>query len=226
MSDQAGGSRRHRRLRLVARVACWVLLACAIVAARCWWEARQELRLGQAALAAQDREEAIRHLGRALRWYTPGSEANRQAAELLFLVGREAEDAGETVLALAAYRELRGALFAIRTLWMPHSRWLQPANRRIAALMAGQGSRNGAGEEVGFAEREAEHLALLHRDRSPDPLLSLLVVLCFLAWVAAAFAAIQWGLDEAGHVDGRRMLACLAAGLPCFALWLVAMWLA
>lgn len=216
----------RRWLRLVSRVLAWALVLYAIVAARSWWEARRELALGQAALGARDEEAAVRHLGRALRWYTPGSAANGQAAGLLFDLGRQAEAAGDPVTALAAYRELRGGIHAIRTLWTPHARWLGPADERIAFLMAGQGTVNAAGREVSFAEREAEHLALLRQDRSPDPWLSLLVVVSFLAWVGAAFAGIHLGLDPAGRLVRRPLAACAACGVPAFALWLVGLWLA
>ena len=207
-------------------VLCWLLLGYAIVGVPAGWEASRELVQGQAALGARDPERAIRHLGRALRWYLPGLPANGQAAELLWAVGQQAEAEGRPEQALAAYRELRGGVLGIRTLWQPHARWLEPTSTHIARLMAAQGTRDRHGEPASFAVREQEHLLLLRQPLAPDPWLSLGVVLGFFGWVAALAAGITWGLDE--RLRPRWPTAGIAGVLAalCFVAWLVCLRLA
>jgi hypothetical protein len=198
-------------------------IALAIVCIRVAWSGGQEHSLGLAALESGDREAAIEHLSRSARWYLPGSSRVREALERLMEAGRAAEKDRDAAGSLAAYREVRRCIRAVRSLWVPNADLQPGADERIAHLMAGQHTVNRAGEEASFDARKAEHLALLARDDAPDPFWSLLVVLAFLTWVGGGFGFIYAAWDSDGGFHKGPALRWAGVIVVCFAIWIVAM---
>lgn len=213
----------ERPARLVAQIAVVVAVALAFVCVRVAWSGSREHTRGLAALGARDDEAAIEHLSRSARWYLPGSGRVRQALEELLALGDRAEARGEVELALAAFREVRRDLRAVRSLWIPNADLQPEADGRIARLMAGQSERNRAGKAAPFAERHAEHVALLTRDDAPHAGWSLLVVLAFFGWVGGAFVFVWRAWDTEGRFHGGPALGWAGVVVGCMALWIVAM---
>ena len=207
----------------IAGVAGIVVVALTLVCIRVAWSGAQEHRDGLAALGARDDAAAIDHLSRSARWYLPGSSRVRQALEELLRVGQRAEAHSDVDTALAAYREVRRDIRAVRSLWVPNADLQPQADARIAHLMAGQSERNRAGEVVPFAARRDEHLALLKGDDAPDPWWSLLVVLAFAGWVGGAYTFIFRAWDEEGRFHGGPALLWAGVVVACLALWVIAM---
>lgn len=169
---------------------------------------------------------AIGRLGRALRWYTPVTTTDREAIAELWRLGAEAEERGDAATALAAFRQIRRGILATRWLLVPNEDRLEAANARIASLMADQGALDARGRPADRPARVAEHEALLSRSPTPSPWLSLLAVIAFLAWVAAAFGGVYLGLDEQGSVRLRPLAACGGAWVLALAVWLIALGMA
>lgn len=212
--------------RTIAQVALVAGVMLAMVAMRVAWSGRQSHRAGLAAAGAQDWELAVEHLSRSARWYLPGSSRVREALVTLTTLGKQREAEGDVETALAAYREVRRSIRAVRSLWLPNADLAPAADERIAHLMAGQHERNRAGDPAPFAERRTEHLALLEVDNAPDPWWSLVVVLAFLGWVGAGFRFIYRAWDADGHFHPGPALTwggVITAGL---AVWVLAMTLA
>lgn len=200
--------------------------ALAMVCVRVAWSGSAEHTRGLAALGARDEEAAVEHLSRSARWYLPGSGRVRQALDELMALGGRAEAQADVEGALAAYREVRRCIRAVRSLWIPNADLQPVADRRIAHLMAGQSERSRAGEVVPFDVREAEHLALLQRDDAPAAGWSLLVVLAFFGWVGGAFGFVWRAWDEQGRFHGGPALAWAGVVVGLMAVWIVAMALA
>jgi len=209
--------------RKVGAVAGVAAAAIAMVCVRVAWSGAREHERGLAGLGARDEDAAIEHLSRSARWYLPGSGRVRQALDELLALGRRAEASGDVEVALAAYREVRRCVRAVRSLWIPNADLQPVADERIAHLMAGQSPRNRAGEEVGFEARKAEHLALLSRDDAPRPGWSLLVVLAFFGWGGAAFGLVWRAWDAEGGFHPARALGWAGGVVACLAVWIVAM---
>jgi hypothetical protein len=167
--------------RLVIVVAL-VVLGLAAVAFRVVREGRAALDAGDAAAADGRYDDAIAAWERAARAYLPlAPHVDDAYARLVELAGQRRP------YALPAWRAVRSAALATRTLWTPHADDLAAANAQIAELA----SRDPAGASAGgpdAATRKAFHVARLAADARPSRGAAALL----LFGVAAALAGITW----------------------------------
>lgn len=210
----------RRKLITAAAIASFCL---GVVAMRAVLEGRSALADGDDAAARGDFAEAIAKWRRAARWYLPLAPHVGGAYDRLEHLAREAEAKGDVTTALAAWRGIRGSILATRSFYTPQSHRLDPANQKIAALMAGlEGDRADPGATP--AERQAWHYALLIQDPSPSVFWSIVALLGFGLWIGGAFwFALRGVSDQDGLV--RRTAAssgaCVAAGLV---IWLLGLY--
>ena len=205
-----------------------IVLILSVAFVRVWTSARTELSRAQTAQAAGEIDEAIEHFQYAARWYTPFSSASFDAIDALWRIGQEQEKQGKPTLALKAYRRLRGAILATRSMYSPFESRRVATNERIAQLTADEQLRLGHETIRGRSRTElvADHLKLLQDDPAPSPGWSLLVVLFFIGWVSGGFVTIYKGLDASGKTRRPAFAKWLITSLCCFAGWLVALSLA
>ncbi|MEM9492553.1 MAG: hypothetical protein AAGC55_25620, partial [Myxococcota bacterium] len=196
-----------------------------VVVTRAVWDGSSALSAGDAALQRGDTEEAIALWRRAARWYVPLAPHVGRAYERLSDLAQRAEREGDRATALAAWRGIRGSILATRSVYTPHAERLEPANRRIAALMAA--SEDPAvdpnADEAGRAEW---HYALLERDDSPSVGWSLFALGGLALWLAGAFLFALRGVtadDQLVPQTAARAGIMVALGLV---LWLLGLHLA
>lgn len=206
-----------RKLAIGSAVALFCLL---VVGGRACWEGRAALDAGDKALANSDTAEAIAQWRRAARWYLPLAPHVSEAYDRLESLAKQAEKTAQIEDALAAWRGVRGSILATRSFYTPHSERLDPANRRIAALMAQQEMRGPAPGDASREEREAWHYELLSRDGSPSVPWSVLALLGFALWIGGGVFFAMRGMNKEGRLVGQP--AAIAGG--CVALGLV-IWL-
>ena len=202
-----------------------VVLVLSVAFVRVWTSARSELVQAQAAEAAGEIDRAIEHFQYAARWYTPFSSAPNDAIDALWRIAQDQEEQGQPERALKAYRRLRGAILATRSLYSPFEARRVSTNERIADLMADEQLRQGHATVAGRSRSELirDHMALLEADPAPATGWSLLVVLFFIGWVAGGLATIYKGLDSSGRMRRPNFKNWLIISLFCFAGWLVAL---
>jgi hypothetical protein len=181
----------RKGLRVVS-LAALVLLT---VVLRVVISARSELAQADAALASKDLDSAIVHYRRAARWYAPLSPYHVQALQHLATLGSQAEAQGDVERALSAYRSLRGAILATRSLYVPEPARLTAANQRIALLMAGLPP---PGMDAGKSREQLrrEHLALLEVVPGPNVFWTVVLLAGFACWVASAFVFSVRAIDD------------------------------
>lgn len=187
--EPAGGKPGERRRALRRKIAAVLVVAglCfGVVVTRAVWEGRGALAEGDAAFERGDTGEAIRRWRRAARWYVPLGPHVGRAYDRMEDVARQAEAQGDTGTALAAWRGVRGSILATRSFYVPHEHRLDPANQRIAALMAQiEGSAADPGKTE--AQRAEWHYTLLARDLSPSVLWSVIAILGLALWLGGGF---------------------------------------
>jgi hypothetical protein len=182
--------------------------------------ARQELAEADASLAEGKVDSAVVHYRRAARWYAPASPYHVRALERLARLGHDAEVKGDIERALHAYRSLRGAIMATRSLYMPEPARLAAANRRIATLMA-ELPPPGMDAGKSKAQLRNEHLALLETIPGPNMFWTCVLLLGFACWVSAAFVFSLRAIDEHDRwvgVEARRWGALIVLGFGLFVL--------
>jgi len=208
------------RIRILARGMALVAFVLFVVVVRVVSSARQELAEAEAALAHGETDAAVVHYRRAARWYAPGSPYHVRALERLAELGRKAEAAADIDGALHAYRALRGAIMATRSVYVPEPARLAAANRRIAALMA---DLPAPGMDAGKSklQLQREHLALLENIPGPNVFWTCVLLAGFVCWVSAAFAFSVQAIDEHDRWivgQARKWGALIALGFGLFLL--------
>jgi hypothetical protein len=193
-----------------------VLLA--VLAVRVVSASHTELQRGIQALARGDEHGAILALRRSGRMHAPGNPYSADALSRLMGIGRAAEARADTAQALAAYRAVRGAILASRSIYVPHGELLEQADARIAALSAESRARGGRTEAIVLAELRAP----------PRPSLgwTLLLLAGWIAWVVGAFAFAQRALDEEDRLVGRAARVWGTVMVVGFGSWVLGMALA
>jgi hypothetical protein len=91
-------------------------------------------RGGEQALAAGDPFTAMTEFESAIRMYVPGSPLVGKAAARIWSIADRHEAAGDREGALLAYRALRSAFYAVRSLVQPGSDWIARCDEKIATL--------------------------------------------------------------------------------------------
>jgi hypothetical protein len=208
------------RVRTLLKVFALVAFVWSVVALRVVSSARQELIEADSCRARADIDCAIVHYRRAGRWYAPGSPYHVRALQHLAELGQQAEQQGDSERALLAYRSLRGAIMATRSIYMPEPARLKAANQRIAALMS---ELPAPGMDAGKskAQLQREHLALLEAVPGPNVFWTCVLLSGFFGWVAAAFAFSARAIDEDDRwvvPEARRWGALIALGFGLFVL--------
>jgi hypothetical protein len=198
-------------------IAAFVLF---VVALRVVSSARQELLQAEASLAQGELDAAVVHYRRAARWYAPGSPYHVRALERLMQLAHEAEAKGDVARALHAYRALRGAIMATRSLYVPERARLSAANQHIAVLMA---ELPPPGMDAGKpkAQLQREHQLLLERIPGPNVFWTCVLLCGFLCWVSAAFAFSLRAIDEHDRwvgAEARKWGALIVLGFGLFVL--------
>ncbi|HTE51476.1 MAG TPA: hypothetical protein VK698_11570 [Kofleriaceae bacterium] len=209
--------------RRLAAVALVIGFCAGVVVTRAVWQGRGALDDGDRAFAAGDHEEAIRWWRRAARWYVPLAPHVADAYDRLESIARAAEAKGDVATALAAWQGVRGSILATRSFYVPFEERLEPANRRIAALLA---RVEGGAPDPGQSEaaRTAWHYDLLARDEAPDVGWTVLALVGFLAWIGGG-ALFAWrGISAEDRLVPR---AATTAGLMVasgLVLWLLGLY--
>ncbi|MBA3464272.1 MAG: hypothetical protein H0T46_30245 [Deltaproteobacteria bacterium] len=148
-------------------------------------EGRRALAAGDDAAREGRMTDAIAGWEAAARWYLPFAPHVDDAYErLIYLAG------SEHAFALAAWRAVRSAALATRTLWTPHADDLMTANAQIAEL-ASRDPEGALAAGPDAAARKAWHTERLARDPGPSRGGVFLAVLGIGAWLAGIGMVIR-----------------------------------
>ncbi len=166
-------------------------------------EGRSALAEGDEAMTNKRYSDAIAAWERAARWYLPGAPHVDEAYDRLLEVARRDHSP-------AAWRAIRSAALASRSLWTPHAGDLAEANAAIAQLAADDPDAALAGGDD-RATRLAWHEVRLARDPRPSTGAAPLAILGIAAWLTGLGILVLRGVTVAGTLARRP--AVVGAGL-------------
>ncbi|HWN71651.1 MAG TPA: hypothetical protein VNM90_28635, partial [Haliangium sp.] len=149
MTASASGSGRAARRRTLAALGLLLAVGLAAVVTRAVWAGSRALANGDAAQQRGEIGQAVDLWRQAARWYVPGASHVEGAYQRLEDLARAAEQRGDVDTALAAWTGVRSSILATRSFYLPHAERLEPANQRIAALMAARERALAAGDASG-----------------------------------------------------------------------------
>jgi len=179
---------------------------------------------GREALAAGDdwmqrgrSVEAIRSYETAARWYLPlAPHVDEAYAKLRTIAEQTRADAKtDAAVRLAAWRAIRSAARATRSLWTPHADDLAAADTAIATLSAAIEPSSLPGE----ATPESWHSERLAREQRPRAGTAALAGFGILLWIGGAIALVRRGIDPTGALVRRAAIPAGIAILLGVGLW-------
>ncbi len=199
-------------------IAALVLAGVGVLAIRVVASGRAAVEAGNDWVTRGKPLEAIGSFESAARWYFPIAPHVDEAYSQLRALGASEDP----VVALAAWRGVRSAARATRTLWQPHGADLAAADAAIARLSArtpGAAPIGDPGQTTTTAEREAWHQARLSRSGRAGLGGAVLAALGIVLWLGGAAALARRGVDATGKLARRPALvagATIVVGLVCW----------
>jgi hypothetical protein len=194
--------RGGRWLRIGLRVSCVLGAIFFLLAVRVVTASSAELAEAERLRERGDLGAAIAHYRRAARWYAPGNPYSVEALDRLAEIARRAEEIGDSDLALAAWRSVRGAVLGARSFYIPHSERLSEADEHIASIL-GALPPPPIDAARSPEERRALHLTLLRDVRRPSVGWGLLALIGLATWLGAGFAFLIRAVDEDDRIIAR-----------------------
>jgi len=203
-----------RRGVVIAGLAIAALLALSL---RIVLEGRSALADGDDAMARGQTRDAIAAWQSAARWYLPLAPHVGDAYDRLTTLAASARDKGDRTTALLAYRAIRSAALATKSLWTPHAGDLDAANEQIAQLSADDPDAAAAGGNTRDA-RVAFHRAQLAQSR-PGGWPAGLAIVGIVAWLAGVGYLGKRGIDSAGRPNRRHIAIGTVIVVAGFGAW-------
>jgi hypothetical protein len=206
----------------LARGAAVALAFLAVITFRVVYAGMNELSLGDSALARQDREVAIAHFRRSIRWYAPLAPHTARAIDRLERLAALAESEGDVTTALSCHRSIRAGILSTRSTYTPHADAVDRASRNIARLVA-SGPRPPMDAARDRGSLEAEHLRMLRDVKRPSLPFVLLAIAGFALWVSAAFLFGERAIDDDDRLirkEAVRLFGFFALGFLFFVIGL------
>ncbi len=198
----------NRRLLGIAAI---VLAGLGALAVRVVLEGRAALAEGDVAVIEKRSSDALAAWERAARWYLPGAPHVDEAYDRMREVARRDRS-------LPAWRAIRSAALATRSLWTPHADDLAEADTMIALLAAADPQAAIAGG-TDVATRLAWHQRRLAGDPRPDRSAAALAILGIIGWLAGLALLIRRGVDDGGRLMRRPALVGVTITLGGIAAW-------
>jgi hypothetical protein len=176
-------------------------------------EGRRAITAGDDALVQKRPLDAIASWESAARWYLPlAPHVDDAYARLVDLAKTDPK------VALSAWRAVRSAAIATRSLWTPHADDLAAANAAIAKLSAEHPEgAPAAGQNV--PDRTALYAERLAYDRRPSVGAAALAILGILSWLAGIAVVVVRGVDAAGRTIRRPAVIGLALSVAGILGW-------
>jgi hypothetical protein len=215
MNELKNGAFKGRGTKVVS-VAGVIVLGLLLVWGRVYYGSWKAFEEGEAFLKEGEHIRAISYFDRSIHWYTPFNPYVSRSAERLWEIGEQAEEEGDTKLALIAFRTIRGGFYAARSLYTPGKDWIQKSDEKIELLVRAEMIAAGNTELPSLRKQEV---------LGPNPFWSLLVVISFLGWVGSVIYIIVFSFG--GGPNARLLYSSFVkwGGLAFifFVLWLVGM---
>lgn len=206
-------------MRRIIVIAAIVLAGFGALAIRVVIEGRDALATGDDWILRGKPLEAIGAFETSARWYLPLAPHVDEAYGRL----RKLAASEDPAVAIAAWRAIRGAARATRTLWTPHADDLAAADAAIATLAA-QDPAGAPVEADSPQARDAWQKTRLARDVRASVGAAVLAAFGIVLWIGGAVLLAWRGIDAAGAFARRPALAGGVAIVVGFFCWFLGLY--
>lgn len=220
---------RVKRAIVIVAIAFGVLGALAI---RVVMAGREAVATGDDWMQRGRWGEAIRSYETAARWYLPlAPHVDEAYAKLRTIAEQVPEaradakaDATQAAVRLAAWRAIRSAARATRSLWTPHAEDLAAADAAIAKLSAAVVRPANVDGTPAEPTPESWHSERLAREQRPAIGMAALAGIGILLWIGGAIALVRRGIGPAGTLVRRAAIPSGIAIVVGVGLWFVSLY--
>jgi hypothetical protein len=199
------------------------ILFLVLVFAKVTINAHNEYQEGDKFFRAKDYKQAIIHFDRAIHWYSPGSKPVINSIQALWKIGTQADDQGDSNLALDAFQSIASSLYSARSFYTPHQEWIAKCEDRIATIRAKQGEARSPNKGIPFEKRKEEALKILRMKTAPDVFWSMMVEVGFLGWIGCAIGFILRVFIGKKGFNSKRAFFWGVLIILFYTVWIVAM---
>ncbi len=211
-----------RRIKVAVIVLCCAVAFFGLIILRVYIDARREMTAARLAEGRGDMWAAVLHYRQAISAYIPLASHPEQAAEHLVRIARRAEEQGDTLLALEAYRAIRSGFLGARSFYTPGKRWIDQAEGEIVRLLIMRGEPQRVHGNLPKQELERLVRAEMNRYKPPNHLLSFVAILALFGWAISAGA----GVYQLASGSYRKAMVRFAIFAAAFAVWAICLVLA
>jgi len=211
-----------KRLKMPAVVLCCIVAFFGLIVLRVYIDARRELAAAELAEGRRDLWGAVLHYRQAISAYIPFMSYSERAAERLNIIAKKAENRGDTLLALEAYRAIRSGFLGARSFYTPGSPWIEKAEGEIVRLLLLRGEPQRIHGDLPKQELERLVRAEMNRYQPPNHLLSFAAVIALFGW--AVFAGM--GVYQMAKGSYKKAVVRFAIFAVAFAIWALCLVLA
>ncbi|MDY6861420.1 MAG: hypothetical protein SV062_00355 [Thermodesulfobacteriota bacterium] len=202
-----------------------LLFIISLISAKVYFACKKEFLLAIEEKDNNNSQKALVHLKKALLWYLPKSPYYQKSVKKILEIARESEEKNPES-ALGIYRELRGSLYASRSLYTPYKDVIKKCNEKIAEIIAGLPPSNKEDVQKSKLLRKKEALAILEKESSPSILWSSVMGAGFLGWVGFTiyFIIIFFNYSDRScpiKIRIKKTRYLIISGIIFYSLWII-----
>lgn len=189
-----------------------------VLIGRVFYQSRNAYLEAEALEKAGKYQESIMQFDQSAHGYFPGNPFVGRSLQKLWEIGQKLEQK-EPNLSLWAYDSMRGSIYAVRSVYLPHAFWLEKVNARIAELRTAEELRSVPTKNL--SEVLAFHQAKLNIDQGPNLGWSLILELGFFGWIISVVGFIWKGFDSRGVMYPRPSVPWIFGIILSFGIWII-----
>ena len=187
----------------IAKIAVIIAAFVLLVFLRVLWGSYSEYKRAQSYTNKGDRSMAAEHFSRAIRFYFPFNPYVKKSISGMIEIGDEYEKDGDNGKCLEVYELMRSSIYSTRNLWLPHRKYVELADRKIAALRSTSGALSAGDKRI---PSEGQVLDVLKKDKSPSVFFSVLALMGFFGWICSTVYFILRVMGEEPFAKRRALL--------------------
>jgi len=212
---------RHRVFIKAGMILFILVIILIMLWGRAYYGSMNAYRQGEIYLESRQYLKAVTHFDRSIHWYTPFNPYVERSAERLWNIGKNAEQKGDTKLALIAFRTIRQGFYAASHVAVPGKSWIARCDIKINDLMALE-------KRIGRGGHEAQSKMAMPQNQEcvpPRIFWSIILEIGFLGWVGSILCLIMFPLRNREGRKKRKISILIWIGFVVvfFTLWIVGM---
>lgn len=209
-------------MKMIFMILGLITIILLMVCARTFYGSMKAYHKGETYLKEKQYIRAITFFDRSIHWYTPFNPYVERSAERLWNIGKNAEQKGDTKLALIAFRTIRGGFYSTNSFYKPGREWIKQCDIKINQLMQLELRKRGTPDS---SKVKGRYITERQKDPSPSIFWTIFLEVGFLGWIGPVMGFILFILGRKGESENSifSSLTWIALIFIFFTMWIVGM---